>query len=415
MLACLAGGSGMADDHDPTIAAIAAFEQRQQQLRLLGDPGARVKSLQQQVFAAGFEAVDDACVADTDGDSLPDCVETATGVFVDISDTGTDPGNPDSDGDGLSDGDEVVGTAGGLDLPALGVNPLRRDLLVEYDWFDDSLECGSHSHAPPMAVLERVAAVFAAAPLENPDGSRGINLIQDVGQGGPLTGGGPIGDADAVLPGAFDDHYRQIKQRHFDDARRGYFRYVMMPHRYAGGSNSSGYAELIGDDVIVSLYCHRSDDNVARTIIHELGHNLGLHHGGFEACNGKPNYNSIMNYRYQFTGRDESCNAAGDGSDGFSDGNRLALDENALDENVGVCGNPAIDWNLDGVLQPQITRDLNPAYEGECGSGLRRLLDFDDWGNVTLAGVRPTSTLKSLQQEVSCAGAPAPKSVTAVD
>jgi hypothetical protein len=46
-------------------------------------------------------------VADTDGDGLPDDVETNTGVYVDETDTGTDPNDLDTDGDGLPDGWEV--------------------------------------------------------------------------------------------------------------------------------------------------------------------------------------------------------------------------------------------------------------------------------------------------------------------
>ena len=45
--------------------------------------------------------------SDEDGDGLLDIVETDTGVYVSPTDTGTDPFDPDSDGDGLSDGDEV--------------------------------------------------------------------------------------------------------------------------------------------------------------------------------------------------------------------------------------------------------------------------------------------------------------------
>lgn len=45
---------------------------------------------------------------DTDGDGLPDDVETNTGTFASEADTGTDPNNPDSDGDGLRDGEEVT-------------------------------------------------------------------------------------------------------------------------------------------------------------------------------------------------------------------------------------------------------------------------------------------------------------------
>ena len=48
------------------------------------------------------------CDADADGDFLPDEFETGTGVFADETDTGTDPENPDSDGDGILDGAEVI-------------------------------------------------------------------------------------------------------------------------------------------------------------------------------------------------------------------------------------------------------------------------------------------------------------------
>ncbi|MHC1765762.1 MAG: putative Ig domain-containing protein [Verrucomicrobiia bacterium] len=45
---------------------------------------------------------------DTDGDGLPDTVETGTGVFVGPRDTGTKPDVADSDGDGASDAMEVM-------------------------------------------------------------------------------------------------------------------------------------------------------------------------------------------------------------------------------------------------------------------------------------------------------------------
>ncbi|MGB0329093.1 MAG: putative Ig domain-containing protein, partial [Candidatus Poseidoniaceae archaeon] len=49
-------------------------------------------------------------VADTDDDAdgLLDTVETDTGTYVDSSDTGTDPLNPDTDGDGICDGPIAV-------------------------------------------------------------------------------------------------------------------------------------------------------------------------------------------------------------------------------------------------------------------------------------------------------------------
>jgi hypothetical protein len=137
---------------------------------------------------------------DSDDDRLDNCHETNTGVHVSPTDTGTDPLNPDTDDDGMDDGDEVLGTTGGLDLLALGASPLRKDILVEYDWFDDSLEfCGAHSHRPTAATVAMVSSTFNSAPVLNPDGSSGINFIHDYGQGGLFTGGNLIVDANGIL------------------------------------------------------------------------------------------------------------------------------------------------------------------------------------------------------------------------
>jgi hypothetical protein len=395
---------------DASSIAMQAFLERQAKLAALGDTTTKSKALTDRIFAAGFEPGDANCTLDSDGDTLPDCAETNTGVFRGVDDTGTDPDLADTDGDGIDDGDEVVGTADGLDLPALGVNPLRKDLLVEYDWFDDANDCGAHSHAPTAAVMARVAQVYADAPVQNPDGSTGINVIQDAGQGGALSGGNRV-DGEANLPGTFDATWAAIKAANFAPGRAGYFRYVLLAHRYNGTSNSSGYAEVVGDDALITLTCVQTEDNAARTIVHELGHNLGLHHGGFEACNSKPNYNSLMNYRYQFAGLDMTCSAGGDGqTDGYSIGDRVSIDEAAIDESQGVCGNPPIDWNYNGSLETGIALDLNPGNADTCGDALSRIHDFDDWSNITLLGVRDAQgKLAGIKSEVGCAGAPAPK------
>jgi hypothetical protein len=64
------------------------------------------------------DGVGDNADTDDDNDGLLDVVETNTGIWVDINDTGTDPSNSDSDDDGLSDGDEVN---------VYGSNPLSDD------------------------------------------------------------------------------------------------------------------------------------------------------------------------------------------------------------------------------------------------------------------------------------------------
>ncbi len=54
-------------------------------------------------------------VLDADEDGLNDNVETDTGVYVDANNTGTDPYIADTDGDGVSDGDEVSQGSSPLD------------------------------------------------------------------------------------------------------------------------------------------------------------------------------------------------------------------------------------------------------------------------------------------------------------
>jgi len=74
----------------------------------------------EDIFTAGSAGKNK--MVDSDGDGLLDGVETNTGVFVDETDTGIDPNNPDTDGDGLWDGTEVE-MADGYGCP----NPLDPD------------------------------------------------------------------------------------------------------------------------------------------------------------------------------------------------------------------------------------------------------------------------------------------------
>ena len=325
--------------------------------------------------------------ADADGDRLPDAVETGTGTYLSATDTGSSPNDPDTDDDGIDDGDEVLGTVVGLDLPTMGTSPVHQDLLFEVDWFVDSIDCGTHSHRISDGAVDRLAAAFAAAPVANPDGETGIRVAVDRGQGGAFTGGNQVPDADGVIAGGVSGgDFGQIKRDHFAANREGYFHYVLMPHRYNLTSTSSGQAEVNGDDMIVSLYCSHSDGNVANTMMHEVGHNLGLRHGGDENTNDKPNYNSIMNYRFQFPGVDTNCNPIGNGRLDYSSGTRPSLDENALVEAAGVCGLGAgVPWDWDG----DSTIDVDPVrVDVNDADGLFGVLhDHDDWSALRLGSV----------------------------
>jgi hypothetical protein len=128
--------------------------------------------------------------------------------------------------------------------------------------------------------------------------------------------------------------------------------------------------------------------------MHELGHNLGLDHGGNKNVNFKPNYPSVMNYLFQFT-----QNVPTRPLD-YSTGDRRDLDENNLDENFGIgartdtvwrgpdgriyrsSGKLEIDWNNDGDLKAGVIVNLNdhpPKNPSVPGQTLR---DFDDWENL---------------------------------
>lgn len=354
----------------------------------------------QQIFVDGFE---ESCLVNTDGDRLPNCVEV---------DRALEYGDEDTDDDGIRDGDEVLGTLAGLNLPALGLDPRRKDLLLEHDWVVDQNGCSSHSHRPSAAALQQISAVFAAAPIANPDGSLGIHVIHDVGQSPLLVGGSLVSLPEGTIQEDLDSDYFSRRSNNFDSRRIGYFHYVLHAHRYTTFPNSTGYAEILGDDIIVSMQCEMATDAGAwarNTLLHELGHNLGLRHGGDTNCNHKPNYNSVMNYDYQRAGVDTDCDSLGDAVMDFSAGTRVAIDEGAIDERVGVCGTIPIDWNKNSVFDFGLARDLN-AYAtevAECGGTHTTLTDFADWSHVLLTGLSGApGGGEAVVQEVGCQDVP---------
>jgi hypothetical protein len=173
----------------------------------------------------------------------------------------------------------------------------------------------------------------------------------------------------------------------------------------------SGESEFFGNDFIVSLanYINEVGNppdalNVGGTFMHELGHNLGLHHGGGFDSDGtaedvgveyKPNYLSVMNYSYQFVGipqlrgpsrldYSEQVLPTGGATPGV-------LDETNLDETVGLGSGDSngaffytdaqcnfrvgptdgpVDWDGDLIAgdNTSVSADLHPSdHSGPCG------------------------------------------------
>jgi hypothetical protein len=249
---------------------------------------------------------------DVDGDGLPDDWEI-NGI--------------DYDGDGIPE----------LDLPALGADPLHADIFLEIDWMVRPPQCagqvcwgGSYSFQPRTDAMQDVVDAFADAPYRNPDRMPGINLHIDAGRLSPVQSvpGGPSGTVPSgyggevpwrsnVVPlaadGGFDwTEFEAIKVAHFgpadSDARRDAFHYVLYADRY-GDPTSSGISRgipaadfVVTDGPAGALGFTRVQER--GTLMHELGHNLGLRHGGpdDETFQGKAIYVSIMNYFYQLDG-----------------------------------------------------------------------------------------------------------------
>ncbi|WP_206047066.1 lamin tail domain-containing protein, partial [Noviherbaspirillum denitrificans] len=356
------------------------------------------------------------------------------------------PGVIDSDRDGIPDSAKRAGgTYGGLDLYAMGARPGRRDIFLEIDYMDGN----DVATRPRREALQKMEHAFAV---------KGIAMHMDTGAlhgqdaaaynlgGGNSVSFAPCIELDTSTDGAGArdgcTSFQAVKNRNMDVRRRLLFHYALFANSLNtdGSAGPSGISEMSGNDLIISLggYDFQVDTDTGRnmlinmqasTLMHEFGHNLGLHHGGNEDVNYKPNHYSVMNYMYQFAGLSATpdsvyaaeryylanglkgityCGLTENSpcSDGFlmsySDGSSVPLDEARLSEadNIGrgSSGGAYADWDNNGVRTGgTVAKNINPLG----GFGRTVLRDYDEWGNLQIAfsrGFSGSSSGRSLRE-----------------
>lgn len=333
----------------------------------------------------------------------------------------------DADNDGIPDCAEVSGSSyAGFDLYKRGSRTAQRDIFVEIDYID-SIDPGAIPRKDSMTLVRDRFA------------SRGFSLHIDVGSLFQESMSCDVSIADFNLTGGNRLPYNRIislggtstggartlydyKATNFDVRRLPFFHYTLFG--VIGDGAYWGLGEIAANDFIITMGESglKTTPGIslnflifeqASTFMHELGHNLGLGHGGGDGVNYKPNYLSIMNYLYDSLptiGSNEgdryyySLYSGGINPGGtacyisytsilhypgenpssvildYSNGSGGSLNEASLNESAGLlrAGSGNVDWNCNGSTNSGISVDVN--QDATTGT----LSDYNDWGNLNL-------------------------------
>ena len=367
----------------------------------------------------------------------------------------------DADNDGLPDDTEVKGKKfNGLDLYAMGAKPGQQDMFIEIDAMENT-----YNIIERREIYQKIKEAYEGNNYKlKQQGQYPIKVHIDVGfMNIPDFNLNNHQDNNILeihkkkyLPArhkSLTEHYRKMRedkivtksyedslsmldaQLMYSDIRRKFiFQYVVFGGEWFSDSTKRGLSFTDGTNNAAVI---TKEKNIKRRLkgiklqnylinhfsyiaTHEIGHNLGLDHGGEDNVNYKPNYHSSMNYNYSgiatsgFANGDEynagltdlieaqTCQEeqspplkcisienygklildmlTRDPKDVkfvFSNGQRPDINENDIDENIGIgINNDPFDSNMDGYFEKNVIYDLNRDNK------LEVLKDYDDWKTI---------------------------------
>jgi uncharacterized repeat protein (TIGR01451 family) len=287
-------------------------------------------------------------------------------------------------GDGLLDCWKTNGIDinrdGIIDYTLAGASVTHHDIYMEIDSYSTGCSNGpvAPTCRPSQAVVDAIVQAFNNAPVSNPDNTTGIHLHVTVDDSMAVTGALNLPPCTPLPEPANTQDFDNLKLQFFGTAaerassnrvnilaaKSFVTHYMISAPSLAGLGTTSGCSELPGNDLAVALGTWNllTAPEVAPswegTIMHELGHNLGLRHGGGAAidtdasnaklsANCKPNYLSVMSYAMQMP--DHPIPLANWKLD-YSRLQLPTLTEGGLSEAVGVFGTAANQTALTGFF-----------------------------------------------------------------
>ncbi len=346
---------------------------------------------------------------------------------TDLQDMNTSEFSPvDTDGDGIADAWEIFGIDynqdGTNDLVLVGANPMHKDIYVEIDAME--------GRAPDMNNLNRVLTGttdpvtgvshrdgYNNVPndlVHNPDGSNGVSLHLELDETNLPFATPWTNEVDSFVD--FD----RLKSNYFGTldqfsnsnallAKALIYRYcIFADHHSLGLGCTRG---KIANDFFIVLGTNSSsatEGQVPTTFMHELGHSLGLDHGGIDGMNVKPNYHSVMNYvcrpngptfpwlldysREKFADLNETNldEAIGIGASSNHMGHTVVVGPSYVGTNAILTGLRVpefgpVDWNGNNTSNDtQVARNLDyfRSDRGAVGAQTNTLAASEDWSQL---------------------------------